>query len=135
MCGIAGILTDRSELDLAPILTAMLRAIRHRGPDDEGCQEVRLPGGRRLGFAHSRLAILDLSAAGHQPMGDAASGSWITYNGEVYNHADVRRQLPPMPYTSSCDTETILKGWVEQGERVLGLLRGMFALALYDGRR
>jgi asparagine synthase (glutamine-hydrolysing) len=113
----------------------MLRALRHRGPDDEGCAEVGLPGGRRLGLVHTRLAILDLSPAGHQPMNDPEFDSWITYNGEIYNHQSIRRQLPDCDFRSTGDTETILKAWGQRGPDTLGALRGMFAFALYDGRR
>jgi asparagine synthase (glutamine-hydrolysing) len=135
MCGIAGILTTRDDLDLSLALAGMQEALRHRGPDDEGCQEVSLPHGYRLGLVHTRLAILDLSPAGHQPMVDANSGSWIVYNGEVYNHEQVRRQMGQAAFASTGDTQTILKGWVESGEIILAALRGMFAFALYDGRR
>ncbi len=69
---------------MAPALMAMQRALRHRGPDDEGLEQLSLPGGYRLGLAHTRLAILDLSAAGHQPMNEPESGSWIVYNGEIW---------------------------------------------------
>jgi asparagine synthase (glutamine-hydrolysing) len=135
MCGIAGILTTRPDLDMSSPLSAMLCALRHRGPDDEGCEEVALPGGFRLGLAHTRLAIIDLSPAGHQPMQDPESGSWIVYNGETYNHQGVRQQLPGCRFRSTSDTETILKGWAERGEQILDSLRGMFAFALYDARR
>jgi asparagine synthase (glutamine-hydrolysing) len=135
MCGIAGILTTRPDWDMGSALGQMLRALRHRGPDDEGSGQVTLPGGFRLGLAHTRLSILDLSPAGHQPMADPDSGSWITFNGEVYNHQELRPALSNRHYFSTSDTETILKGWVERGERVLGDLRGMFAFALLDGRR
>jgi asparagine synthase (glutamine-hydrolysing) len=135
MCGLAGILTTRDDLDLSPVLAAMRDALRHRGPDDEGTAEVRLAGGYRLGLANTRLAILDLSPAGHQPMADPASGSWLAYNGEIYNHQDLRRVLPPGPYRSTSDTETLLRGWDQHGDRLLASLRGMFAFALYDGRR
>jgi asparagine synthase (glutamine-hydrolysing) len=135
MCGIAGILTTRHDLELTSPLTAMLRALRHRGPDDEGYEEITLPGGCRLGLAQTRLAIIDLSPAGHQPMEEAESGSWIVYNGETYNHQSVREQLADGRFQSTSDTETILKGWVERGARILPLLRGMFAMAVYDGRR
>jgi asparagine synthase (glutamine-hydrolysing) len=113
----------------------MTAALRHRGPDDEGTAEIALPGGARLGLAHTRLAILDLSAAGHQPMADEATGSWIVYNGEIYNHPDLRRRLPDVAFRSTSDTETILHGWLREGEGFLSSLRGMFAFALYDGRR
>ncbi len=135
MCGIAGLLTDRTDLELARPLRSMLAALRHRGPDDEGFEEVRVRGGVRLGLVHTRLSILDLSPAGHQPMYDAASGSWIVYNGEVYNHLEVRKRLSAAEYCSTSDTETILKGWVELGPELLPHLRGMFAFAVYDGRR
>jgi asparagine synthase (glutamine-hydrolysing) len=135
MCGIAGILTPRHDLDLAPVLERMVRAIRHRGPDDEGYEEIALPAGYRLGLANTRLAILDLSSAGHQPMTDRQSGSWIAHNGEVYNHMSLRPQLPGVSFDSTSDTETILKGWAQLGSRVLASLRGMYAFAMYDGRR
>jgi asparagine synthase (glutamine-hydrolysing) len=120
---------------MTSILGCMVRALRHRGPDDEGIEVMRFPDGRRLGLAHTRLTILDLSRAGHQPMSDPESGSWIVYNGEVYNHAALRRQLSDCSFRSTSDTETILKAWVRQGEGALSSLRGMFAFALYDGRR
>ncbi len=135
MCGIAGLLTDRADLNLAASLRSMVAALRHRGPDDEGWEEIHLHDGLRLGLAHTRLSILDLSPAGHQPMHEAASGSWITYNGEVYNHREIRKQLSADGFHSTSDTETLLKGWAERGSDLLPHLRGMFAFALYDGRR
>src|SRR5207237_906627 len=132
MCGFAGILTGRDDLDLETPLEAMQAALRHRGPDDEGRAQVALPGGFRLGLAHTRLASLDLPSRGHQPMTDPNSGSWIAYSGEVYNHLAVRKQLDGIPFCSNSDTETILRGWIRNGERILGSLRGMFAFALYD---
>jgi asparagine synthase (glutamine-hydrolysing) len=135
MCGIAGILTTRPELDMAPALDAMRLALRHRGPDDEGQAELVLPGGYRLGLCQTRLAILDLSPAGHQPMFDQATGSCVVFNGEIYNHQAVRAELA-YPFRSTSDTETILAGWVGRGSDILASLRGMFALAVFDaGRR
>jgi asparagine synthase (glutamine-hydrolysing) len=135
MCGFAGILTRRDDLDLDSPLAAMRDALRHRGPDDEGCAQVALPGGYRLGMVHTRLAIIDLSAGGHQPMTDPDSGSWIVYNAEVYNHLAVRKRLDDIPFRSSSDTETVLRGWVRDGDAILQSLRGLFAFALYDGQR
>jgi asparagine synthase (glutamine-hydrolysing) len=135
MCGIAGILTSRSELEMAPALEAMRRALRHRGPDDEGQAEVELGGGVRLGLCQTRLAILDLSPAGHQPMLDGLTGSSIVFNGEIYNHQTIRSHLNRTAYRSTSDTETILAGWAEQGDGILQSLRGMFALAIHDARR
>src|SRR5262245_61574250 len=111
MCGLAGILTSRGDRDVPAILQRMLRAIDHRGPDDRGGESIALPAGYRLGLAHSRLAILDCSQAGHQPMRDEASGSWLIFNGEVYNHLDLRKQLDAYPFRSTSDTETVLAGW------------------------
>jgi asparagine synthase (glutamine-hydrolysing) len=135
MCGIAGILTLEADLALQPALAQMLRAVQHRGPDDQGYEEIMLGGGYRLGLAHARLAILDLSPAGHQPMTDPESGSWIVYNGEVYNHERMRQGMKDCVFCSTSDTETILKSWVRQGIRTLSWMRGMFAFALYDGHR
>jgi asparagine synthase (glutamine-hydrolysing) len=135
MCGIAGILAPENDLDMGPVLRRMLCALQHRGPDDEGCEEISLPAGYRLGLAHTRLAILDLSPAGHQPMNDPESGSWIVHNGEVYNHEYIRRQMQNRTFRSTSDTETILKCWVGKCEQSLSSLRGMFAFALYDGHR
>jgi asparagine synthase (glutamine-hydrolysing) len=120
---------------MSPALEQMLCALRHRGPDDEGIAQVALPNGYRLGLVQARLAILDLSPAGHQPMTDPESGSWVTFNGEIYNHQELRPGLSVRHYHSNSDTETLLKGWNERGEHVLGDLRGMFAFALLDGRR
>src|SRR5258708_29014965 len=130
MCVIAGILTTAPGLDLPALLVRMQGALRHRGPDDAGIEVIAATPGCRLGLAHTRLAILDLSDAGHQPMTDAASGSWIAYNGEVYNHVPVRRSLRAHPYRSPSDTEPILKGWGQQAQDILASLRAMFALAL-----
>src|SRR5439155_8996602 len=135
MCGIAGILTADGDLELRPALGRMRCALQHRGPDDEGSEEIALPGGYRLGLAHTRLSILDLSPAGHQPMQDAETGSWIVYNGEVYNHERIRRRMKDCAFRSTSDTETILKSWARQGEQALSWMRGMFAFALYDGQR
>ncbi len=134
MCGIAGILTTRPELDLAPALAAMRLALRHRGPDDEGQAELALPGGYRLGLCQTRLAIIDLSPGGHQPMTDPATGACVVFNGEIYNHQAVRTHLT-YPFRSSSDTETLLAGWVERGDAILAALRGMFAVAVYDAAR
>ncbi|HEX4146996.1 MAG TPA: asparagine synthase (glutamine-hydrolyzing) [Pirellulales bacterium] len=135
MCGVAGILTRRGDMDLPATARCMLGTLRHRGPEDEGIAYLDLAGGWRLTLVHTRLSILDLSSAGHQPMGDAASGSWIVYNGEVYNHAAVRARLGDTEFHSLCDTETVLAGWVAHGPQILDELRGMFAMAIYDGRR
>jgi asparagine synthase (glutamine-hydrolysing) len=110
----------------------MVEAMRHRGPDDSG---DRVDGPAHLGMA--RLAILDVSAAGHQPMGNAAGDVWIVYNGETYNFAEERERLAARGETfrSASDTEVVLRLYELHGDAFLKRLRGMYALAVYDRRR
>jgi asparagine synthase (glutamine-hydrolysing) len=96
------------------------------------------PGSRptRLGFVNRRLAIVDLSAAGHGPMSDADASLWITYNGEIYNYVELRAELEQLgaKFQSGTDTEVVLAGWRVWGPRVLERLNGMFAFALWDSQ-
>jgi len=112
----------------------MTSALGHRGPDDCGIESLTL-NGYQVCLGHRRLSILDLSANGHQPMTDGPSGSWVTFNGEIYNHLELRAELPNVPFRSTSDTETLLRGWVAQGPEWIRRLRGMFAFALLDGQR
>ena len=134
MCGIAGLVS----LDGQPItkcdgrLHAMSRLIAHRGPDGHG---VWSDARQACGLAHRRLAIIDLSPSGHQPM-VAPSGSAITYNGEIYNYVELMDQLRDgWTFRSTSDTETILAAYAKWGTGCLEHLRGMFAFALWDGDR
>jgi asparagine synthase (glutamine-hydrolysing) len=90
-----------------------------------------------VGLAHRRLAIVDLSAAGHQPMCDREARTWITYNGEIYNHVELRAELEALgdPFVSTSDTEVILSAYRRWGAGCLDRLNGMFAFALWDGAR
>lgn len=133
MCGIAGILTSRTDLDMAQICSQMQGALSHRGPDDAGIELLDGGQGVRLGLVHTRLAILDLSKAGHQPMYCPESDSWIVFNGEIYNYRELCRALPG-PFRSTSDTEAILKAWHRWGPASIEQLRGMFAWALYSGK-
>lgn len=131
MCGIAGISQVQS-VD-RNVLAAAVASMRHRGPDSQG---TFLSGDQRVGLAHARLAILDTSDAGHQPMTYAASGATITYNGEIYNHRELRSILNAAGhrFRSNSDTETLLAGYLEWGEGVLDRVQGIFAFAIYDAR-
>ncbi len=139
MCGIAGFWGPPAPVEhLAPILRDMTRSLAHRGPDGEGTWSAPQDG---LGFAHTRLAILDLSHAGRQPMSSACGRYWIVCNGEIYNFMELRAALeqeghaPPGGWRSRCDTEPLLQAVVVWGvERALGRCIGMFALALWDSR-
>jgi asparagine synthase (glutamine-hydrolysing) len=132
MCGLAGFLSpNRSDIEAAgDVLSAMTGAIRHRGPDDVGTW-IDAETGFALG--HRRLAVLDLSAAGHQPMLSPSGRFVIAYNGEIYNHLDLRRMLRRNHWQGSSDTETLVAAIEELGlERTLRAAVGMFAVALWD---
>src|ERR1700704_868077 len=134
MCGIAGFVNWQGQVG-AEALTAASCAISHRGPDDAGLQIISMRNGvGRVGLANRRLAILDLSSAGHQPLTDSATGNWIAYNGEVFNFHELRERLEGqgVQFSSHSDTEVILKAYVAYGENCLEHLRGMFAFAIWD---
>ena len=134
MCGIGGFLLAGARLprdELESRLWTMIATVRHRGPDDEGVWSDD-----RAGLAHARLSVIDLSPAGHQPMASADGTVWITFNGEIYNFAEIRRDLEKAGYRfqSRSDTEVIVNGWHAWGPRIFSRLRGMFALAIWDRR-
>ena len=132
MCGLAGI-ASTSEPASADLIKRMCDAIAHRGPDSEG---MWFSPERHVGLGHRRLAIVDLAENANQPMTDEQSGTTIVFNGEIYNHLELRcaleRQGRPFK-TDHSDTETLLQGYIAWGlERLLQSLNGMFAFAIYD---
>jgi asparagine synthase (glutamine-hydrolysing) len=136
MCGIAGIAAERAQAhEVAVRVEAMTATERHRGPDDGGVVVVSESPAVVLG--HRRLAIIDLSAAGHQPMRDPASGSVIVFNGEIYNFAELREKLKGegCAFRTQTDTEVILKAIDTWGEAALARLRGIFAFAIWRADR
>lgn len=112
----------------------MNAAQRHRGPDDEGVAKIEFDGGDVL-LGNTRLAIIDTSAAGHQPMNDPESGNWITYNGEIYNFKELRREIGNERWVSNTDTEVVLRAYRKWGVDAFRRMRGMFALALWDNTK
>jgi asparagine synthase (glutamine-hydrolysing) len=138
MCGIAGFITTAQD-DLKQRLLRMTSAMSHRGPDDEGIQIIDPPGGAgwRVGLGNRRLAILDLSAAGHQPMFDRTTGNCIVYNGEVFNFAEIRDRLSAHceAFSSNSDTEVLLKSYGLLGVDAISEWRGMFGCAIWDHDR
>lgn len=133
MCGIAGIVSRRNIEEIRSRVAAATLALSHRGPDDEGVEIVATGvDGWNVVFGHRRLAILDLSAAGHQPMRDRETGDWITYNGEVFNFRDLRSQMPQINFHSESDTEVMLAGLARSGVDAARDWRGMFALGWWD---
>lgn len=134
MCGICGYITNREYNE--KVLKDMSDTMYHRGPDDGGFYQARLASGQYLGFAHRRLSIMDLSELGHQPMLNSDRSICIVYNGEVYNFLELREKLEKKGYSfqSNCDTEVLIAAYEAYGISFLGLLNGMFALAIYDSR-
>ncbi|MGE3313509.1 MAG: asparagine synthase (glutamine-hydrolyzing) [Planctomycetaceae bacterium] len=132
MCGIAGFLNLDGEPASAELLSRMTAAVAHRGPDGSG---LHVEANAALG--HRRLAILDLSDAGRQPMSTDDGRFVISYNGEVYNFRELRRELESCGHSfrSQTDTEVVLRAYVEWGEACLNRLNGMFAFAIWDRRK
>jgi asparagine synthase (glutamine-hydrolysing) len=130
MCGIAGFSGDFE----ATLLERMNDAQRHRGPDDAGV--LFLPEAR-VGLAHRRLSIIDLSPRGRNPMWDATRKVVIVYNGELYNYRELRRELVADGYAfhSDTDTEVLLNLYLRDGEKMLERLNGIFAFAIWDTRK
>ncbi|HVZ40059.1 MAG TPA: asparagine synthase (glutamine-hydrolyzing) [Candidatus Kapabacteria bacterium] len=136
MCGILGAINILGEPLVADEGRCghALTLMEHRGPDDSG--EWRSADGS-VYLGHRRLSIIDLSAAGHQPMCNEDGTIWIVYNGECYNFRELRAELEQRGHVfrSATDTETIIHGYEEYGAAIVQRLRGMFAFALYDSRR
>ena len=135
MCGIIGIVTNQRRTAITHALQKGTDALTHRGPDDEGVEFLTAPDDPlTVAFGQRRLAILDLSAAGHQPMRHEATGNWITYNGEVFNFHEVRASLVARGhrFRSNSDTEVILQGLSSQGLAAVTDWRGMFALGFWQ---
>jgi asparagine synthase (glutamine-hydrolysing) len=137
MCGVVGIVGLHAPVS-AEVLARATLSLAHRGPDDGGTVVLRdRARGIEIGLGNRRLAILDLSPLGHQPMHDAAIGNWIVYNGEVYNFREVRAKLERagFHFESHSDTEVILKAYAHWGESCLAEFRGIFAFAIWDEQR
>lgn len=131
MCGIAGILHRGRQPDAPQRVKAMADSIVHRGPDDEGFWS---DGDAALGFR--RLSIVDLET-GHQPMSNEDGTVWVVFNGEIYNHVGLRRELEAAGHhfaTDHSDTEVLVHGYEQWGEGLLDRLNGMFAFAVWDRR-
>jgi asparagine synthase (glutamine-hydrolysing) len=132
MCGIAGIVASEQLQGDEPRRVATMRdTLVHRGPDDHG-----LFVDEQAALGHRRLSIVDL-AAGHQPLANEDETVWIVFNGEIYNHAELRTTLEPAGhrYRTRCDTETIVHAYEQWGDACVERLRGMFAFAIWDARR
>lgn len=131
MCGIAGVLAARRE---PGVFSRMLAVQGHRGPDGEGVWSADVSAGRSLMLGHRRLAILDLSENGAQPMVDSSGQFVLTFNGEIYNYLEIRGELQALGavFRSQSDTEVILEAYKQWGADCLSRFNGMFAFALFD---
>lgn len=132
MCGIYGYLSLKGKPD-PDILDRMGAALHHRGPDDEGAF-LSHEAGTAIALGHKRLSIIDLSPAGRQPMSNEDGSVWVTFNGEIYNFRELRRELEAKGhrFRSNSDTEVIVHLYEEIGIGCLQRLKGMFAFALWD---
>ncbi|MEQ8252356.1 MAG: asparagine synthase (glutamine-hydrolyzing) [Oceanibaculum nanhaiense] len=137
MCGIAGLLDLEGRLSpdlMSDSIAAMTAALSRRGPDDEGLWQDEAAG---IALGHRRLAIIDLSPAGHEPMVSADGRLVLTYNGEIYNHRELRRELEEdgAAFRGDCDAEVMLEGFARWGiPATVARLIGMFAFAVWDRR-
>ncbi len=137
MCGIVGALTfDQSDFPItADYLTPMRDIMHHRGPDGAG---LWIADDFRVGLGHRRLSIIDLSEVANQPMGNEDGSVWVVFNGEIYNHAEIRAELEQAGghcwKTDHSDTEVIVHGFETWGIEFIQRLRGMFAIAIWDSR-
>ena len=130
MCGIVAYYSKKNPIEIS-LLKDMTKTLVHRGPNDHG---VWLCENNYLGLGHQRLSIIDLSTSAHQPMSDSTKRYWITYNGEIYNFQEIKKNLENCGhvFTSHSDTEVILEAYSEWGESCLNHLRGMFAFVIWD---
>ena len=138
MCGIAGVFSFRNSAFQVrtAYLESMIGTMVHRGPDGAG---TWISPDRRVGLGHRRLSIIDLSTAASQPMCNEDGSVWVVFNGEIYNHAEIRAELESIGghqwKTDHSDTEVILHAFEQWGIDCIDRFRGMFAIALWDGRR
>ena len=135
MCGICGVFNYKSYRSsiTEELIIKMRDTMIHRGPDGEGCY---ISSDYKIGLGHRRLAILDLTTSGNQPMSDDSGEVIITYNGEIYNFLELRKELIGKGYKfhTQTDTEVIICLYKEYGKKMLSKLRGMFAFAIWDSR-
>lgn len=146
MCGLAGIMSGSASSSVGARTVAMTRALAHRGPDDDGFMTVTDAPARRtpeqaltparVALGHRRLSIVDI-AGGGQPMSDVGLTTWVTFNGEIYNHRELRRELEHAgrQFRTRSDTEVLVHGYNVWGDQLFPRLNGIFAIAIYDALR
>lgn len=132
MCGIAGYINKNNEI-IPELFLGMIKTISHRGPEDEG---IWFSQDRKVALGQRRLAIIDLSPGGHQPMISADGNFIITFNGEIYNYLEIKEELVKLGYVfkTNSDTEVLLNAYIEWKEKCLQKLNGMFSFAVWNNR-
>lgn len=134
MCGICGVISFNHSDVSESVLIQMRDEMKHRGPDAEG---LFINKSKKVGFGFRRLAIIDLSPAANQPMCNQDQSIWIVFNGEIYNHLEVRKELEKLgyKYRTKSDTETIIYAYEHYGIDFIHKLNGMFAIAIWDEKK
>lgn len=133
MCGFAGVYSVNQNSLNSEILSKMSQKLAHRGPDDSG---IWIDDSGTVGLAHQRLAVVDLTSAGHQPMQSSSNRFTIVFNGEIYNHQELRKQLDYLNWNGQSDTETLLACIELWGlDETLDKINGMFSFSLWDDER
>ncbi len=133
MCGICGYFSKNRITEEK--LQEMNDTMYHRGPDDHGVSLYQAGEGYSVGMAQRRLAIMDLSPLGHQPMESADGQTVVVFNGEIYNFNKLKKELSDYPFQSTCDTEVILAAYRRWGISCVEKLQGMFSIALFDRKK
>jgi asparagine synthase (glutamine-hydrolysing) len=131
MCGFVGVVALNDAQITSSLIRQMSATLRHRGPDDEGIYLSPT-----VGFGFRRLSILDLSSASHQPMASPDGQIVLVFNGEIYNHIELRQELQALghEFKSSGDTEVLLHAYIEWDRHCVDRLNGMWAFLIYDAR-
>ena len=138
MCGIAGIHNSKVNSDeLKNIANKNIELLHHRGPDDNGYEILTQANSNKTLFVHTRLSVVDLSSAGKQPMTDTSGNYWITFNGEIYNFLEIKKELLGLgiKFKSNSDTEVILESYKIWGLKAFEHFIGMWALAIWDKKK
>jgi len=136
MCGLVGIFTKTSIVEIEKNINKSLEFLNHRGPDDSG-KEIFSIDQKSIGFGHTRLSIIDLTQAGHQPMLSSDGRYILIFNGEIYNYKELREELRSLGYSfrTNSDTEVLMTSWIHWEVDCLRKLNGMFAFAIYDKKK
>ncbi|MFN5414217.1 MAG: asparagine synthetase B family protein, partial [Bacteroidota bacterium] len=130
MCGLNGIFSSGGDRDWSSAIQRMNLKMAHRGPDADGVYN-----NRDITLGHRRLSIIDLDPRGTQPMHGLGNRYVIVFNGEIYNFEKLREQVSSYSFQTGTDTEVLLALFAEKGEKMLGLLEGMFAFAIWDNEK